>query len=223
MTGFHKRKKAKADAARQKAKEREKQERLEERREVSPALALESIILSTTLIDQEGTQRACFPKCRRSRKGICGPSRYDESFASAAIRYSLLIGRTDQDAEDDEWGGVGTSSGGREQDEEYEGEQVVATVTVVEDFDPTTITTGPIPPPRPSLREDAIADLRSTHSTKPSIPKASKPKPRTKKISYQTKDARKHERSKQHARKLEKAALAGRRDKSSKTRGKPRR
>jgi ribosomal RNA-processing protein 17 len=124
--------------------------------------------------------------------------------------------------EDDEWDGVGTSTGGREQDEEYEGEQVVATVTVVEDFDPTTITTGPVPPPRPSLRENKVVDSTTTPLTKPNIPKARKPKPRAKKVSYQTKDARKHERSKQHARKLEKAALAGRRD-NSKKRGKPRR
>ena len=37
LTGFHKRKKAKADAARKKAIERERQERLEARREVRSA------------------------------------------------------------------------------------------------------------------------------------------------------------------------------------------
>ncbi|KAH6913956.1 nucleolar protein 12-domain-containing protein [Coprinopsis sp. MPI-PUGE-AT-0042] len=189
LTGFHKRKKAKADAARQKAKEREKQERLEERREIRKELR------------ERATQNA----------------------AEVERAYADLLGRTDQDLEDDEWDGVGTSTGGREQDEEYEGEQVVATVTVVEDFDPTTITTGPIPPPRPSLNEDRVVDSTSTRLAKPTSPKVNKPKPRTKKISYQTKDARKHERSKQHARKLEKAALAGRRDKSTKKRGKPRR
>ena len=49
LTGFHKRKKAKADAARQRAKEREKQEKLEERREVCSAWLIEHIIVSLAL------------------------------------------------------------------------------------------------------------------------------------------------------------------------------
>jgi hypothetical protein len=48
LTGFHKRKLAKAEAARKKATEREKQERLEARREVSCALSSTASTQQTT-------------------------------------------------------------------------------------------------------------------------------------------------------------------------------
>ena len=97
-----------------------------------------------------------------------------------------------------------------ERDEEYEDEKMLATVTVVEDFDPDTIIHGPPksdhaimarsePKPKPSRQ------LQSNTSHQPSLEKKS----RQRKIPYETSDARKRERAKQRARRSEKAELAG--------------
>ncbi|EAU91599.1 hypothetical protein CC1G_11831 [Coprinopsis cinerea okayama7 len=134
-----------------------------------------------------------------------------ENAAQVEKAYRAQLGN-DSEEEDDEWQGIGTSSAGKEQDEEYEGEQVVATVTVVEDFDPTTITTGPIPPQQPPEDDDTSdSPPRPTpSSSKPdSKPGLSKSRPKVNKVHYETKQARRFEREKQHKRKLEKAALAG--------------
>ncbi|KAJ3513789.1 hypothetical protein NMY22_g14938 [Coprinellus aureogranulatus] len=176
LTGFHKRKKAKADAARKRAQERAKQEHREERREARQAL-------------------------REQAK---------ENAAQVEKAYAEIIGGAVADGSDDEfggeWQGVGTSSG-IEKDAEYEGEEVVATVTVVEDFDPSTLTTGDPAPSRPETSEEPSYPPPS-HAKTP-LKKQSKPKVRQKKIRYETKAADKHRKDKQHARKREKAALAG--------------
>lgn len=62
LTGFHKRKLAKADAARKKAIEREKQERLESRREVCWSF---SIQLSLLLLTVRSSNAACSETGRR--------------------------------------------------------------------------------------------------------------------------------------------------------------
>lgn len=90
-------------------------------------------------------------------------------------------------------------------EEEYEDEETLATVTVVEDF-----SFNPDPDSRPKSVPTASAS-----SAPPTVVQAkgnqerSKKKPRPKKIRYETKDARKVERTKQRARRTEKAELAG--------------
>ncbi|KAJ7072228.1 nucleolar protein 12-domain-containing protein [Mycena amicta] len=116
LTGFHKRKVAKADAARKKAIERERQQRLETRREQR----------------QELRQRA----------------------VENAAQVERAYGAAD-DSEDDEWEGISTKVA----EEEYEDEEMVATV-VVEDFDAETLIHGstetgtrPVQPSVSTIRE----------------------------------------------------------------------
>lgn len=118
--------------------------------------------------------------------------------------------------EDDEdpWDGINGDDNAR--DDEYEDEEQLATVTVVEDFDPDTIIHGPEKPepstvPRPSTGTSTTG-ANSTSELPPSsrrIAKKSQPKVREKKIRYETKDARKREQTKQRARRTEKAERAG--------------
>jgi ribosomal RNA-processing protein 17 len=86
---------------------------------------------------------------------------------------------------------------------EYEDEQVLATVTVVEHFDPDSLIHGK--PGETRAEAPSNPSVSQSSSNKPDKPK--KPKPKV--IKYQTKAARKTERSKQRARKVEKASLAG--------------
>lgn len=138
---------------------------------------------------------------------------------------------------EDEWDGVGGSSGsgrrkGRAEDreEEYEDEEQLATVTVVEDFDPDELLHGP--KQTDAMDEDAgeqttprskppLASSSRTSSSKPAAATEKKAYSKTgtkpKKIKYQTNAARKVERGKQQKRKLEKAARAG--GKASRKRG----
>lgn len=112
------------------------------------------------------------------------------------------------DGEDDDWNGVSSSSKGKQKQQEYEDEEVLATVAVVEDFDPDSLIHGTDPIPRPSENVHPVPVKSVPRTSNPqSVPSKSKSRPQ--KIRYQTKDARKHEKSKQHTRKLEKAELAG--------------
>jgi ribosomal RNA-processing protein 17 len=93
-------------------------------------------------------------------------------------------------------------------EEEYEDEDMLATVTVVEDFDPDTFLHGPrlesVPTPSvPSGPHTLPGKLKLVNSERP------KKKPKPKKVRYETKDERKVERTKQRARRTEKAELAG--------------
>lgn len=128
------------------------------------------------------------------------------------ILYSFAepISTLNSDSEDDDWNGISSSSKGKQkqQEQEYEDEEVLATVAVVEDFDPDSLIHGTDPVPVPSENVHSAPVKSVPRTSKPqSVP--SKPKTRPQKIRYQTKDARKHEKSKQHTRKLEKAELAG--------------
>lgn len=181
LTGFHKRKLAKAEAARKKAQDREKQDRLEARREQRRAL----------------------------RDQAADNARKVES------AYADIYGHDDNDGDDEEeWSGIGSSSKGKDKqrDEEYEDEQILATVTVVEDFDPDTIRHGPLrssPPTPPS--QELSSNLPSKKPT-PQFnmqPRSQKNQTKPQKIRYQTKEARKTERVKQLARRTEKAERAG--------------
>ncbi|KAK0212768.1 nucleolar protein 12-domain-containing protein [Desarmillaria ectypa] len=171
LTGFHKRKLAKAEAARKKAAEREKQQRQEVRREQRRMLR----------------ERAA------------------ENAAQVESAYGAIIGPyINENEEEEEWHGVTELSDkqkGKQKEQEYEDERHLATVAVVEDFDPDTLIHGP-PKTAPSLS----SELPPT-----TVPRA-KPLSRTKvksKVRYQTKGARKVEQTKQHARRREKAELAG--------------
>ncbi|KIK40448.1 hypothetical protein CY34DRAFT_807186, partial [Suillus luteus UH-Slu-Lm8-n1] len=170
LTGFHKRKVAKKEEAIRKAKLREKQERLDTRREHRRALA--------------------------------------ERAAQNAAEVEKAYGATIDDS-DDENEGLG-SSGDLEVNGEYEGEEQLATVTVVEDFDPAALLHGP---PTPADRPDAPSpkskgkERAQNDSLKPK--RKAKKNEKTKSIRYQTKAARLVERSKQQARRTEKAERAG--------------
>lgn len=179
LTGFHKRKVAKKEEAIKKAKLREKQERLDTRREHRRALA----------------ERAA------------------QNAAEVEKAYGATI-----DCSDDEDGGLGSSGieRDREVNGEYEGEEQLATVTVVEDFDPTAFLH------RPPMTGSALADRPDSPSSTSMKPKGkekdhlmpkfkakAKKNEKTKSVKYQTKAARLAERSKQRARRTEKAERAG--------------
>lgn len=96
--------------------------------------------------------------------------------------------------------------------EEYENEEQVATVTVVEDFDMDTL----IHAEPPSERPNPGSSSKQGQARRPGKPKsttasgASKKKATSvKKIKYETKAGRLAEKKKQRTRKLEKAARAG--------------
>jgi ribosomal RNA-processing protein 17 len=114
---------------------------------------------------------------------------------------------TGQSDDEEEWIGIQGSSSTKEQEQEYEDEEVLATVTVVEDFDIDTFIHGPTP------TEPITITSVSTSKPDPVMPKtrltSAKKKIREKKIRYETKDARKVERTKQRVRRREKAELAG--------------
>ena len=93
-------------------------------------------------------------------------------------------------------------------------EEQLATVTVVEDFDPSTLIHGP---PTDTSPEDVPAGTTTPAPTSAAAKapasklssSAAKKKVRPKDIKYETKAARKTARAKQHARKTEKAERAG--------------
>ncbi|KAG6849993.1 hypothetical protein H0H93_002783 [Arthromyces matolae] len=170
LTGFHKRKVAKADAARKKAMEREKRERQETRRE------------QRRMLREQAAQNA------------------------SEVESAYRVFRDDSSAQD-EWSGIGTSQV-KQNEEEYEDEEVTAIVTVVEDFGPEMSLHGPHPP----VDTKTIQDSKPASSTPlaNTAPARSAPKKTPKqKVRYQTKEERKRERRKQHGRRTEKAELAG--------------
>ncbi|KAF9066162.1 nucleolar protein 12-domain-containing protein [Rhodocollybia butyracea] len=167
LTGFHKRKVAKTEAARKKAIEREKQQRQEDRREQRRMLRERAVENAAEIEKAYGADSTSF-------------------------------------AEDlDEWRGISESN--EQKEKEYEDEEVLATVAIVEDFDPDTLLHGPT---KPEASSSSLPAPAPPHRKKSSDSQPSK-KPKPKKIRYQTKDARKADRTKQRARRTEKAELAG--------------
>lgn len=74
------------------------------------------------------------------------PPKSKEPMGRAQVRardsvYAVLIDRSCTEGDGDEWGGVHNEP--EEAEEEYEGEEQLATVTVVQDFDLTTLIHGP--------------------------------------------------------------------------------
>jgi ribosomal RNA-processing protein 17 len=111
---------------------------------------------------------------------------------------------------DEEWTGISLSSEakGKQKEEEYQDEEVLATVTVVEDFDPDTFIHGP--PPTPRENHPAEPTPAKTPPAKVSRDKVASRKPsKGKKVKYETKAERMVQQTKQRARRTEKAELAG--------------
>ncbi|KAI0256162.1 nucleolar protein 12-domain-containing protein [Lactifluus subvellereus] len=117
---------------------------------------------------------------------------------------------------EEEWNGIASSSkagGGLERAAEYSDEERLATVTVVEDFDPSTLIRGtsperPEPPPprlplpgKASRENGGMGDVQSRESKRKSV--------LAKKVRYETKAARKATQAKQRERRTEKAERAG--------------
>jgi len=101
--------------------------------------------------------------------------------------------------DEEEWTGI---PHGKQKEEAYDDEEVVATVTVVEDIDPASFTSTPAVR-RETLSPRAEPDQISIIKAPPKV------KAKPKKIRYEKKDDRKRERAKQKARRTEKAELAG--------------
>lgn len=89
-------------------------------------------------------------------------------------------------------------------EEEYEGEEQLATVTVVQDFDVSTLLHGPTPTRASAPGADEGAERPG---------EVKRTRRRTAKVKYETKAARRAERRKQRARRTEKAERAGRKQK----------
>lgn len=106
------------------------------------------------------------------------------------------------------WSGITNKTIEAERDEQYEDEEVTATVTIVEDFDPDEFIHGP-PPTQLEPKSYPLPTQTLSNLERKSMPTSSKKTPKLKKVHYETSDARKRERTKQHARRTEKAELAG--------------
>lgn len=205
LTGFHKRKLAKKEAARSRAKEREKQERLESRREVRLYLHVVLVPVLIQCIQQRLMLR---------ERAIENAAQVEKAYGAVVGRWSFHLNfnqqsfKLDYDIDnDDEWAGLSAKE--NERDEEYEDEEMLATVTVVEDFDPDTIVHGPPRSDRPAIASDRLEPPKSKPSRQLQSNTGSSKKSRPRKIPYETSDARKKERTKQRARRTEKAGLAG--------------
>ncbi|KAF8265807.1 nucleolar protein 12-domain-containing protein [Lactarius quietus] len=144
-----------------------------------------------------------------------------EQATQNAARVEEAYGGFVQDAESDdgEWRGIGSApsnDAGLEQEAAYSDEEQLATVTIVEDFDPSTLIHGPASaeqhaesPPSPPRRvsQDGGERARGVEGTsKRKHTTTTTPK---KKVRYETKAARRASQAKQRARRTEKAELAG--------------
>ncbi|KAF8668548.1 Nucleolar protein 12 (25kDa) [Rhizoctonia solani] len=150
LTGFRKRNAERKKAAKAKATEREKQEHLEERRQMRKELK---------------------ERAQTNFEAV------EKAYGGAALEF------------------VGISSvQPEEHEEEYSDEEQLATVAVIEDFDPTTDMLGP-QKTRPEAEDgEQLEGQRQTKrlkptAQKPNSEKKSNPKPKPSKIRYETKAA----------------------------------
>ena len=228
MTGFHKRKLQKKEHAKKKAQDREKQERLEARREVlfsvfsCPTQShVKTIRVGACL---QSRPRRMLRRLRgRMAASLVSFSHVDPSWLRDVIHVCADSG---SDSEWDGIGGSGSSKGkgraGEAEEEEFEDEEQLATVTVVEEFDPDSLIHGPA---STHAAEGDMEDEDESRSSPPPARTKVKTKPtssdvahakakmkastKAKDVKYQTNAARKFERQKQRKRKLEKADRAG--------------
>jgi len=145
-------------------------------------------------------------------------------------------------SEDGDFAGFSTEEKGKDREDAYEDAEQLATVTVIDEFDPAALRNyastsaasldmnvsakGEVPPLRPKRRSGepaahhaATAQRSTTHGEQlPHASEARSSKIKPKKIAYETKAARKATQQKQRSRKVEKASLAG--GKQSRTRQK---
>ncbi|KAA1476789.1 hypothetical protein DENSPDRAFT_530278 [Dentipellis sp. KUC8613] len=139
-----------------------------------------------------------------------------ENAAKVEEAYGGLVAGASDEEDDDEWTGFSAGEKGKGRADEYEDEEQVATVTVVEDFDPDTLIHGDAPArPDPAEGDDELKPKayqgrsRSADAKESGEARVRKAKVKPKKIKYQTAAARKAETSKQRARRTEKAERAG--------------
>ncbi|PFH50918.1 hypothetical protein AMATHDRAFT_60242 [Amanita thiersii Skay4041] len=169
LTGFHKRKQARAEAAKKKAHEKERQERLQARRE------------RRRLLREQAQENAA--QLERTYGGIIG-----------------------EHEDEDEWRGIDEPDiKGCEKDVEYEGEEQLATVTVVEEFDISSLRPDISKRQSETPGDGSYANDKLESSSKGGTTRREKSAVKPKKIRYETKAARKHEERKQHARSKERA------------------
>ena len=135
----------------------------------------------------------------------------------------------DSDSHGGEWAGIdaeGDADAAEPHEYAYSDEEQLATVTVVEDFDPSTLLHGAaaseeqreraFPPPPRRGRVEGGNELGSATS------KGKKKDGAGKKVRYETKAARRATRATQHARRTEKAERAGGKAARNKAGGKKR-
>lgn len=219
LTGFRKRKLQKKEAAKKKAKEREREERLQLRKEHRKALR-ERAQENARQVESSFKQGLYF--------SITFPFKWLISASFFPIAY---IKGHDSDESDDEATELAPLDKGKgKATQEFEDEEQLATVTIVEEFDPDALRLMPSSshriPDSPSSESEVPAESSSrvsksgerdtgiqstTRFDEDEILRRKKDRVRRKKTAYETKAARKAERSKQRARKLEKANLADQR------------
>jgi len=172
---------------------------------------------------------------RREKRQLLA-ERAAQNAAETEKAYGALVEESDGDTE---WSGIVAAGPsphkgkGKAKEEEYEYEEQVATVTVVEEFDPDVIIHGPNNP-RSALDTDTGDHSHATSSESNTLSSHTRPqnnlhpgrrqkdgmgtgrsktKPRVaakpKDVKYQTNAARKADRMKQRRRKTEKAERAG--------------
>jgi len=133
----------------------------------------------------------------------------------------------DPESDDEEWHGITSApsnGAGLEQEAAYSDEEQLATVTIVEDFDPSTLIHGPapfsepqaekslpLPPPCGVGLKDGGERTKDAEGGKGTgkRKKATTTTTKKKKVRYETKAARRASQAKQRARRTEKAELAG--------------
>ncbi|KAH9040957.1 nucleolar protein 12-domain-containing protein [Lactarius pseudohatsudake] len=138
LTGFHKRKLAKKEESKKRALAREKQEHLEARREKRRVLA------------EQATQNAA--KVEAAYGGFV-QSVSSIGFFPLPAAHEATHARPDTGSDDEEWHGIASApsnDAGLEQ-ETYSDEEQLATVTIVEDFDPSTLIHGPTSSSEPQV------------------------------------------------------------------------
>ncbi|KAH8119394.1 nucleolar protein 12-domain-containing protein [Phellopilus nigrolimitatus] len=150
---------------------------------------------------------------REQRQARQEQARENAQLVESAFRKDIDDGNS---SEDDEFMGFSSPDKGKgKATQEYEDEEQLATVTVVEEFDPDTLrympSTSRNSPEPPQFESESFPRARTTSDSTGSRRKG-KPVLK-KKIAYETKAVRKATRQKQRVRKVEKAEFSGGRSK----------
>ena len=172
-------------------------------------------------------RRAGGPERGESRRGVrwrrtaCVPFLYLNPSIHGKLTSGCENAAVELDPDGEEWTGIDPerdADAAERHEYEYSDEEQLATVTVVEDFDPSALLHGvaaseeqheraspsPPHPPRPPPRGKAEGE-----NERWSAASKGKKKGAAKKVRYETQAARRAARAKQHARMTEKAERAG--------------